>query len=50
MQRAYGGTRVDLLHSIELAQQGKLHIETVKYPLDDFQRAFDDLEAGKVST
>jgi len=48
VQRAYGGTRVDLLHSIALAQQGKLKIETVTYPLADFQQAFDDLEAGKI--
>jgi propanol-preferring alcohol dehydrogenase len=47
-QRSYGGTRADLLEVIALAQRGKLHVETVRYPLADFQRAFDDLAAGKI--
>ncbi|WP_028933781.1 NAD(P)-dependent alcohol dehydrogenase [Pseudonocardia spinosispora] len=47
-QRSYGGTRADLLEVIALAQQGKLVVETVRYPLADFQQAFDDLAAGKV--
>ncbi|QZA07871.1 alcohol dehydrogenase catalytic domain-containing protein [Mycolicibacter heraklionensis] len=46
VQRSYAGTRTDLLQVIALAQQGKLHVETVTYPLTDFQRAFDDLSAG----
>lgn len=49
VQRAYGGTRVDLLQVITLVQQGKVHLDTVLYPLDEFQRAFDDLTAGKVT-
>ncbi|MTD16437.1 alcohol dehydrogenase catalytic domain-containing protein [Nakamurella sp. YIM 132087] len=48
VQRSYGGTRADQLEVIALAQQGKIAVETVTYPLADFQRAFDDLEAGKV--
>jgi propanol-preferring alcohol dehydrogenase len=47
-QRSYGGTRADLLEVIALAQQGKIHVETVRYPLADFQQAFDDLAAGKI--
>lgn len=49
VRRPYGGTRVDLRQVIALAQQGKVHIETVKYALEDYQQAFDDLEAGKVA-
>jgi propanol-preferring alcohol dehydrogenase len=49
VQRSYGGTRADQLQVIALAQQGKLEVETVRYPLADFQRAFDDLEAGRVT-
>jgi propanol-preferring alcohol dehydrogenase len=47
-QRSYGGTRADLLEVIALAKQGRLHVETVQYPLDDYQQAFDDLAAGKI--
>jgi propanol-preferring alcohol dehydrogenase len=49
VQRPYGGTRVDLLQVIALVQQGEVHLETITYPLDEFQQAFDDLEAGKVT-
>ena len=48
VQRSFGGTRADQLQVIALAQQGKLTVETVTYPLDDFQKAFDDLEANRV--
>lgn len=49
VQSSYGGTRADLLQVLALAEAGKIHVETVEYPLDDFQRAFDDLEAGRVA-
>ena len=49
VQRSYGGTRVDLLEVLALARQGKLTVETVRYPLADFQQAFDDLEAGRIA-
>jgi len=49
IQRSYGGVRADQLEVISLAQRNLLHVETVTYPLDDFQRAFDDLEAGRVA-
>lgn len=48
VQRSFGGSRADQLQVIALAQQGKIGIETVTYPLDDYQRAFDDLAAGRV--
>jgi Zn-dependent alcohol dehydrogenases len=48
IQRSFGGTRADQLQVIALAQQGKLTVETVTYPLAEFQRAFDDLEANQV--
>lgn len=49
VQRSFGGTRVDLLEVLALARQGKLTVETVRYPLADFQQAFDDLEAGRIA-
>jgi len=49
VQRSFGGTRADQLQVIALAQQGKVNVETVTYPLADFQRAFDDLEANKIT-
>ena len=49
-QRSFGGTRAaDQPQVIALAEQGKLSVETVTYPLSDFQRAFDDLEANRVT-
>ncbi|MBH0052741.1 MULTISPECIES: NAD(P)-dependent alcohol dehydrogenase [unclassified Salinibacterium] len=49
VQLSYGGTRADQLQVIALAQQGKLGVEVTKYPLADFQKAFDDLEAGRIT-
>jgi alcohol dehydrogenase, propanol-preferring len=48
LQRSYGGTHADQLQVIALAQRGRLHVETVTYPLEEFERAFADLEAGRV--
>jgi propanol-preferring alcohol dehydrogenase len=48
-QRSYGGTRVDQLEVIALAQQGKATVHTVPYPLADASRAFDDLAQGRIS-
>jgi len=48
VQRSYGGTRADQLQVIALAQQGKLAVEYVTYPLEKAEQAFADLEAGKV--
>lgn len=49
IERAYGGTRADMRQAVALVQQGKLHLETTQYPLDDAPQAFDDLRDGKVS-
>ena len=49
VQRSFGGARVDLLEVLALARQGKLTVEIVRYPLADFQQAFDDLEAGRIA-
>ncbi|GAA4401403.1 alcohol dehydrogenase catalytic domain-containing protein [Tsukamurella soli] len=49
VQRSYGGTRTDLLQVLALARGGRLRVDTVAYPLDEFQRAFDDLAAGRLS-
>ncbi|RIJ77038.1 NAD(P)-dependent alcohol dehydrogenase [Nakamurella silvestris] len=49
VQRSYGGTRADQLQVIALAQQGKLTVEYLTYPLEKFEQAFADLEHGKVA-
>jgi propanol-preferring alcohol dehydrogenase len=49
IQRSFGGTRADQLQVIALAREGKLTVEPVTYPLTDFQKAFDDLEANRVT-
>jgi NAD+-dependent secondary alcohol dehydrogenase Adh1 len=42
------GSYNDLVELMELAAQGKVTLHTQKYKLDDFQKAIDDLSAGKV--
>lgn len=42
------GTYLDLVELMALAAEGKVTLHTVKYQLSDFQRAFDDLNAGRV--
>lgn len=49
VQRPYGGTASDQADVLALAQSGEISVETVTYPLDDAQRAFADLEAGRIS-
>ncbi|GAA4401427.1 MDR/zinc-dependent alcohol dehydrogenase-like family protein [Tsukamurella soli] len=43
----WGGTRADLPQVLALDERDDLHPETTKYPLADFQRAFDDLATGR---
>jgi NAD+-dependent secondary alcohol dehydrogenase Adh1 len=42
------GSYNDLSELMVLAAQGKVVLHTSKYKLDDFQKAIDDLSAGKV--
>lgn len=42
------GSYTDLTELMELAARGLVTLHTVTYPLDDFQRAIDDLNAGQV--
>jgi len=42
------GSYNDLAELMVLAAQGKVVLHTSKYKLDDFQKAIDDLSAGKV--
>lgn len=48
IERAYGGTRAELLQVLALARAGKIGVEVVRYSLDDAVQAFDDLHHGKV--
>jgi NAD+-dependent secondary alcohol dehydrogenase Adh1 len=38
----------DLSNLMALAARGAVSLHTAKYPLDDFQSALDDLDAGRV--
>ncbi len=49
VQRPYGGTASDQAEVLSMARVGDIGVETVRYDLDDVQRAFDDLEAGRIS-
>ena len=42
------GSYNDLCELMVLAARGAVNLHTVKYPLDEFQRAIDDLDAGRV--
>lgn len=42
------GSYSDLQDLMALAAQGKVKLHTAQYPLDQFQQAIDDLDAGKV--
>ncbi|NPC97794.1 NAD(P)-dependent alcohol dehydrogenase [Nocardioides sp. zg-DK7169] len=42
------GSYTDLQELMTLAAQGAVTLHTTKYPLEDFQRALDDLDAGAV--
>ncbi len=42
------GSYNDLCDLMVLAARGSVTLHTVKYPLDDFQKAIDDLDAGRV--
>ena len=42
------GSYNDLQDLMALAAQGKVTLHTSKYPLDEFQSAIDDLDAGRV--
>jgi NAD+-dependent secondary alcohol dehydrogenase Adh1 len=42
------GSYNDLAELMVLAARGKVHLHTVMYPLDEFDRALDDLDHGRV--
>jgi NAD+-dependent secondary alcohol dehydrogenase Adh1 len=42
------GSYNDLAELMVLAAHGDVHLHTVKYALDDFQSAIDDLDAGRI--
>ena len=49
VQRPYGGTASDQAGVLRLARSGDIAVDTVTYPLEDAQRAFDHLAAGRIS-
>ena len=42
------GSYNDLQELMTLAAQGRVTLHTTTYPLEDFQQALDDLDAGRV--
>ncbi|MBA8824239.1 NAD+-dependent secondary alcohol dehydrogenase Adh1 [Saccharopolyspora lacisalsi] len=42
------GSYNDLCELMTLAARGEVRLHTTKYPLEDFQHALDDLEAGRI--
>ncbi|MGW5148772.1 NAD(P)-dependent alcohol dehydrogenase [Rhodococcus koreensis] len=49
VQRSYGGTPADQAEVLALVAEQRVNVDVVKYPLAEAQRAFDDLEAGRIS-
>jgi propanol-preferring alcohol dehydrogenase len=48
VRRSYGGTRQDQRMVLDLAAEGRIGVDTQLYPLDEGERAFADLEEGRV--
>lgn len=48
IERAYGGTRAELIEALGLARDGKLSAQVARYSLDDAAQAFQDLRHGRV--
>ncbi len=48
IERPYGGNRSDQREALALAQEGKINVDVVHYPLDQASQAFEDLHAGKI--
>jgi propanol-preferring alcohol dehydrogenase len=48
IRRSYGGTRQDQRMVLDLAREGRISVDTRLYPLDEGERAFADLEEGRV--
>ena len=44
----FGGSKLELMHLVALAEAGKIHSEITRYDLSDVQAAVDDLRAGKI--
>ncbi|MFI5563689.1 NAD(P)-dependent alcohol dehydrogenase [Amycolatopsis japonica] len=42
------GSYTDLCELMVLAAQGRVKLHTARYPLDEFQTALDDLDAGRI--
>lgn len=49
VQRAYGGTSADQSTVLRLAADRSIAVDTIEYPLAEAQRAFADLEAGRIA-
>ena len=45
----FAGTRADLDGAVALARAGRIHTHVTRYPLEDVNRALDDLRAGRVT-
>jgi NAD+-dependent secondary alcohol dehydrogenase Adh1 len=43
------GTYIDLVELMVLAAQGKVHLRTKEYPLEEINTAFDDLNQGRLA-
>ncbi|MEV0708864.1 NAD(P)-dependent alcohol dehydrogenase [Nocardia aurea] len=48
VRKSYGGTRSDLINSVELAASGKLRVEVERFDLADGREALDRLDRGLI--
>ncbi|MBH0775636.1 NAD(P)-dependent alcohol dehydrogenase [Nocardia bovistercoris] len=48
VRKSYGGTRSDLINSVELAKAGKLRVEVERFDLADGRAALDRLDRGLI--
>lgn len=45
----YWGSRVELMEVIAMAQSGRIHAETIEFPLDQAAAVYDKLKAGQIT-
>ncbi|MET7769623.1 NAD(P)-dependent alcohol dehydrogenase [Nocardia sp. NPDC005366] len=48
VRKSYGGTKSDLINSVELARTGRLRVEVERYDLADGREALDRLDRGLI--
>jgi propanol-preferring alcohol dehydrogenase len=49
MSIPYWGSRVELMEVIAMARDGRIHAETIEFPLEQAVEVYDRLKAGQIA-